>query len=201
MFNLAEYETVEERISKWWKAFPDGRIETTIIDATQASFIVMALLYRTEADAKPSATGLAHEVITSKGVNSTSALENCETSAIGRALANAGFATKGKRASREEMEKVARVSNDATTIKIQADLSNDWESFLTDAPRSPTTLAQGVEMVSSTLATKVLEPAPMCAHGAMARKEGISAKTNKPYGGWVCTAARNDQCEPIWDKK
>jgi hypothetical protein len=201
MFNLAEYETVEERISKWWKAFPDGRIETTIIDATQASFIVMALLYRTEADAKPFTTGLAHEVITSKGVNSTSALENCETSAIGRALANAGFAGNGKRASREEMEKVARVTNDATTIKIQADLSNDWESFLTDAPQSPTTLAQGVEMVSSTLAAKVLEPAPTCAHGAMARKEGISAKTNKPYGGWVCTGARNDQCEPIWDKK
>ena len=63
MFNLAEYETVEERISKWWKAFPDGRIETTIIDATQTSFIVMALLYRTEADAKPFTTGLAHEVI------------------------------------------------------------------------------------------------------------------------------------------
>ena len=201
MFNLAEYETVEERISKWWKAFPDGRIETTIIDATQTSFIVMALLYRTEADAKPSATGLAHEVITAKGVNSTSALENCETSAIGRALANAGFATKGKRASREEMEKVARVTNDATTIKIQADLSNDWESFLTDAPQSPTTLAQGVEMVSSAMAAKILEPAPMCAHGAMSRKEGISAKTNKPYGGWVCTGPRNDQCEPIWDKK
>jgi hypothetical protein len=99
------------------------------------------------------------------------------------------------------MEKVARVTNDATTIKIQADLSNDWESFLTDAPQSPTTLAQGVEMVSSAMATKVLEPAPMCAHGAMSRKEGISAKTNKPYGGWVCTASRNEQCEPIWDKK
>ena len=201
MFNLAEYETVEERLQKFWAKFPDGRIETEIIDATPTSFIVMARLFRTEADAKPYATGMAHEVVTAKGVNSTSALENCESSCLGRALANGGFAKSGKRPSREEMEKVARVTNDATTIKIQADLSNDWESFLTDAPNSPTTLAQGVEMVSSTLAAKVLEPAPMCAHGAMARKEGISAKTNKPYGGWVCTAARNDQCEPIWDKK
>jgi len=201
MFNLAEYETVEERISKFWKAFPDGRIETNIIDATTTSFIVMALLYRTEADAKPYTTGLAHEVITSKGVNSTSALENCETSAIGRALANAGFATKGKRASREEMEKVARSENDAIVVKISADLSDNWEDFITDAPRSPTTLAQGVEMVSSAMAAKVIQPAPTCAHGAMARKEGISAKTNKPYGGWVCTGDRNDQCEPIWDKR
>jgi hypothetical protein len=50
------------------------------------------------------ATGLASESISDRGVNSTSALENCETSAIGRALANAGYAAKGKRASREEME-------------------------------------------------------------------------------------------------
>jgi hypothetical protein len=38
----------------------------------------------------PYSTGLAEETISGRGVNSTSALENCETSAIGRALANAG---------------------------------------------------------------------------------------------------------------
>jgi hypothetical protein len=52
------------------------------------------------------ATGYAEETVTSRGVNQTSALENCETSAIGRALANAGYAPKGKRPSREEMSKV-----------------------------------------------------------------------------------------------
>jgi hypothetical protein len=60
----------------------------------------------------PFATGYAEEKITDRGVNATSALENCETSAIGRALANAGYAAKGKRPSREEMVKVARVTND-----------------------------------------------------------------------------------------
>ena len=54
---------------------------------------------------EPDATGHAQEHVTEKGVNSTSALENCETSAIGRALANLGYAAKGKRPSREEMAK------------------------------------------------------------------------------------------------
>jgi hypothetical protein len=108
MFNLDNYETVESRLEKWHEKFPDNRIETELIEATEKRFVVFAKIFKTEADPKPCATGLAFEIITEKGVNSTSALENCETSAIGRALANAGFAAKGKRASREEMAKVVQ---------------------------------------------------------------------------------------------
>jgi hypothetical protein len=106
MFNLQDYETVETRLEKWHGQYPDSRVETELIEASNTRFIVFCKLFKTEADPKPCATGLAFETITEKGVNSTSALENCETSAIGRALANAGFAAKGKRASREEMAKV-----------------------------------------------------------------------------------------------
>ena len=107
MFNLDDYETVEERLIKYWKDHPDGQIHTEIIEFSGSRFIVKANIYRTEADARPWTTGLAEETVQGRGVNATSALENCETSAIGRALANAGYATKGKRASREEMSKVA----------------------------------------------------------------------------------------------
>ena len=103
MFNLDDYETVEERLVKYWKDHPDGQIYTEVVEATPSRFIVKALIYRTEADVRPWTTGLAEETVQGRGVNATSALENCETSAIGRALANAGYATKGKRASREEM--------------------------------------------------------------------------------------------------
>jgi len=55
----------------------------------------------------PTSTGYAFEVDGGYGANKTSALENCETSAIGRALANMGL-HGNKRASREEMSKVER---------------------------------------------------------------------------------------------
>lgn len=108
-FNLEDYETVEDRLVKFWKMFPEGRVETQLISRDDTSFIFTANLFRTSGvEELPFSQGWAHEVIGVGMVNKTSALENCETSAIGRALANGGFATKGKRASREEMEKVAR---------------------------------------------------------------------------------------------
>lgn len=107
-FNMDDYETVETRITKYWAAHPEGRIDTDLIAYGAQQFIVKASVYRNATDAVPYATGYAEETVGASPVNKTSALENCETSAIGRALANAGFATSGKRASREEMQKVQR---------------------------------------------------------------------------------------------
>ena len=109
-WNLDNYEPVEDRLAKFWNDYPPGRIETELLAHEGNRFIVAARLYRVDTDAQPFATGLAEETVTDRGVNSTSALENAETSAIGRALANAGYAAKGKRASREEMAKVSRIA-------------------------------------------------------------------------------------------
>ena len=106
---LDDYELVEDRIRAFWADHPDGRITTTLLPASDGHYIVHAAAYRADADA-PTATGLAEETVGSSKVNETSALENCETSAIGRALANMGYAAKGKRPSREEMSKVGRQS-------------------------------------------------------------------------------------------
>lgn len=124
-FDLSQYETVAERLEKFWTEYPDGRVLTKLQPSDDVSWVVRAEVYREGVDERPFATGLAHEVIGQGNVNKTSALENCETSAIGRALANGHFAPKGdpaKRASREEMEKVERgapaqikAPNDAAT--------------------------------------------------------------------------------------
>ena len=103
---LADYEPVEDRLAKFWAEWPNGRVVTHMVTKADGQFIVRAELFRDASDLEPAATGLAWETISEKGVNRTSALENCETSAIGRALANLGYAAKGKRPSREEMEKV-----------------------------------------------------------------------------------------------
>ena len=111
-FNLQDYETVEERIRRFYKDNPEGRIitknETTLQDRQVGVWVVYAAVYLDgERETLCRATGLAFEVDGQGMANKTSALENAETSAIGRALANAGY-SGNKRTSRQEMEKVAR---------------------------------------------------------------------------------------------
>lgn len=107
-FRLEDYEPVEVRLARFWQDHPNGRIATTLVRFDAGEVLFSAQAYRDATDEVPAATGYAHEVVTQRGVNATSAVENCETSAIGRALANLGYATKGKRPSREEMTKASR---------------------------------------------------------------------------------------------
>jgi hypothetical protein len=213
MFNLADYETVEERLIKFWKEHPDGQIHTELLDSSNSRFIVMARIFRTEADTRPWTSGLAEETIQGRGVNATSALENCETSAIGRALANAGYATKGKRPSMEEMQKVQRageVKAQINEVKLKmADTAKEYvpvpvesdpwnQSFA--APVQ--TMETAVEMVKSSLGG--IAPEESCLHGARIWKTGTS-KAGKQYGMWRCpeTSTRDMPggqvpCDPIW---
>ncbi|MFZ9542465.1 MAG: hypothetical protein ACO27S_03190 [Candidatus Nanopelagicaceae bacterium] len=111
-FDLQNYEPVENRIRAFWQKFPQGRLITDL-QRTERSDGRIEWICRTEAftnqeDARPQATGFATEIEGSTPINRSNASENCETSSIGRCLANLGFAAKGKRPSREEMAKVAR---------------------------------------------------------------------------------------------
>ena len=102
-FNIEDYEPVEARLSRFWEQHQeDGRIETELVSHVNGHYIVKAIIWVGD---RQVATGLADEHTEQKGVNARNALENAETSAIGRALANFNFAPKGKRPSREEMIK------------------------------------------------------------------------------------------------
>jgi hypothetical protein len=203
MFNLADYETVESRLEKWWKDYPDGRVETKIEQATDVRYIVSAQLYKTEADAKPCATGLASESISDRGVNSTSALENCETSAIGRALANAGYAAKGKRASREEMSKVeqfkpkyGRPGSKSAAMEMALHIVDSQPK---DSGNEPVPVVWSIGESVAEIG-EVVSVGFTCRHGDMVKKEGIAKATNKPYAGYVCTAPKAEQCDAKWAK-
>ena len=209
MFNLDDYETVEERLIKFWKDHPDGQIHTRLLENTTSRFIVEASIFRTEADARPWTTGLAEETVQGRGVNATSALENCETSAIGRALANAGYATKGKRASREEMSKVAKVQAVATQVQEvktkMAQTSNEYipvpkesDPWTISNAAPVTTAQQAVEMVKDVLGGTPTDES--CIHGVRVWKTGTT-KAGKPWGHWKCMnqiLGEAERCEPIW---
>jgi hypothetical protein len=207
MFNLEDYETVEERLEKFWKDNPDGRISTQIIEHTLQRFIVQASIFRTEVDAHPWATGFAEETVSTRGVNSTSALENCETSSIGRALANAGYASKGKRPSRSEMAKVNQAQPKAFTEKLNDKIITPVEDdpWTVKAVEPAPSAADAVALVQEVLgATKIDKDIPHCQHGARVWRTGN--KNGKPWANMSCGGQpqRNEtwsdfnKCDPIW---
>ena len=111
-FDLSKYIPVHARIAEFYEKYPDGRIVTEIIRLNEDSGFVCikAGAYRNRDDAEPSSTGHAFEIRGQGYVNTTSFIENGETSAVGRALANLGFKIDNGIASREEMQKVERMT-------------------------------------------------------------------------------------------
>lgn len=114
-FDLSKYIPVHARIAEFYEKYPDGRIVTEIVRLNEDSGFVCikASAYRNRDDAEPSSTGHAFEIRGQGYVNTTSFIENGETSAVGRALANLGFKIDNGIASREEMQKVERMTNGA----------------------------------------------------------------------------------------
>jgi len=142
-FNIDEYEPVAERLDRFWKQHSeDGKIETELVSHNDGHYIVRAKVFVGD---RQVATGLADERVEQKGVNARNALENAESSAIGRALANFNFQPKRNgsnvaqlRPSREEMIK-AQVEEalGATVIEEKTNVTplkfRTTESVMNDA--------------------------------------------------------------------
>ena len=110
-FDPESYTPVAVRVRQFYDRFPVGRIVTELVssEVRDGTTIVTfrALVFRSANETLPAATGWAAERDDDGEINAVACLENAETSAIGRALANLGFATS-VRPSREEMEKAER---------------------------------------------------------------------------------------------
>ena len=207
MFNLADYEPVEVRLEKFIKDYPAFRISTELEVVEATRYIVKAYLFKDSQDSVAWATGYAEETVTTRGVNQTSALENCETSAIGRALAYAGYAPKGKRPSREEMSKVVAAKPPKPVVQ---DLVPAQEQYYWTTPvgqynkvvDAPVTLEKAMENVAAIIGTPEAAEVPQCKHGSMVWKTGHSAKTGKDWASYQCTALGHSgfegKCPTVW---
>ena len=140
-FDLSKYATVAERMAQLKVDYPDYRIITenltTSEDRQTGTWVMKATLYLSDGDQAAGlakATGHAFEIDGQGMANKTSALENAESSAIGRCLMVAGYAmSKDNLASREEMEKVERMTPkgrgwiaEASMMSNVDDLRNLW---------------------------------------------------------------------------
>ena len=125
-FNLDDYTPVSERIKQFWADHPNGAIHSELVFDDGTRCVVKTTLWLDKEDSQPTATDYAEEHLTDRGVNSTSRIENCCTSSQGRSLAAAGYlgADWTKKPSREEMQKVVRMSGD-TQITENSNLASD----------------------------------------------------------------------------
>jgi hypothetical protein len=112
-FNPADYAPVADRITAFYERHPTGRITTKLVSRLDRGdgvyeITVRAKVFRTTEDERAAATGYASEREDDGDINAVACVENTETSAIGRALANLGFTASKQRPSVEEMAKADR---------------------------------------------------------------------------------------------
>lgn len=212
MFNLNDYEDVDTRIHKFYEKYPDGAIHTEEIhyDEKEGVVIFRAMAFRTYVDDKPSSIGYARGNRKDRGVDRDFWYENCETSSIGRCMANLSLSAKGKRASSLEMAKVAdsEASRGAKPIRVRTeeqatflkqnnpDSEIVWDTTIEPPADVMPAFENAVDLITQTFNA---QPVPTCKHGQRNAKEGSGAKG--AYKGWLCPLPykrKAEQCRPLW---
>lgn len=194
MFDLAEYETIAARIKRFRTEFISGRIETSIIDVdlVKGHILIEARVYREHEDVSPAAIDYAYGNQAFYNQNMKRwFVEDTTSSAIGRAIS---LLTPGEH--RSTQETMAQVVTDSPALLD----SDPWATLTITAEPAPQPLAHGLSLIQGALGGQISDEAQTCAHGRMNWKEGISAKTNSAYKGWVCPSKAKPQCLPVWLK-
>lgn len=195
-FNLDNYEDVNSRIKRFRETHISGRIITEIVELNvkDGYVIIRASVFREHEDVVPAAVDYAYELRTDRGVNRDFWIENCSTSAIGRAIGL--LMPSDARPTRQDMEKVERL---ATQPAVEVDL---WATATAERPEpvgSVRPAAETIADIKAQLGGEIVDAAPICSHGRMVYKEGVSPKTGQKYRGYTCSSkSRSEQCKPIW---
>lgn len=121
-----EYKTVALRVAEFRAAHPDYTISTELVEANDVLVVMKASIL--DLDNRVIATGYAEEVRSASKINSTSALENAESSAVGRALAFFGLGGT-EIASADEVASAISQQNDLSPLLAHNDaLQRNFES-------------------------------------------------------------------------
>jgi len=211
-----DYEPVDVRIERFWMDHPEGRQQTFLHENTPRMVVMEARLWRKmDPLEQPWATGFAAE----DPAALEKPIEVCETSAIGRALANAGYAKTGKRMSAEEAKSFEAAKARAARPKVQTPpkpqiqretrteppAEDPWTSPADPFAR-PEEVQAAVDTVTAAMpGSEVIEDRERCEHGVMTYREGTiktGERIGDPYYAWFCNApSKRDQCRPTFLKE
>jgi hypothetical protein len=203
---LDNYEASRERLERWIKTYPTGRIETEIVEfnAEKGYVLVKAMAFRHEDDLLPAGVDYAYGYQGAYVQNMKRWFcEDTVTSAIMRVqqLVMGG----AERTVRETMAAI-----EAMPAKVaNADHSPDyWNTKFGDVPSFKTreeaeaagvgTIGGAIETITAQLGGEMLKEAPQCKHGHRVWREGVSAKTSKAWGNYSCVERKPNQCDPVW---
>ena len=187
---LADYETANSTIKRYWSEFPTGRLNPVIedIDLTKGYIFVKTEVYRDFNDPYPTAVDYAYGNVSFYPENMKKwFVEDTVTSSISRAIKL--LTPSEARPSLEDMRRVEAFAGVPYPKKVE----DGW------TPVEVSSFGEAVEDLGGQL-VEGNQGNPQCSHGAMLRKEGVNAKTGKPFKGFVCSSKNRDfQCKPVWE--
>jgi len=163
MANLENYETVAERIEKFWVQYPNGRIDVKIVFQDGTRYIVQTDIYKEVTDELPFATDFAEEI---RSTANRFPLENCSTSSIGRSLHTGGLSKFSENANRPSLEEMKRVERPITP-PIPAP-----KEPISNGSYDPWDMTKAVEEIGGILTGR------SCVHGVMIPKSGVGKTGN-----------------------
>ena len=202
---LDNYEASRERLERWLATYPNGRIETRIVEfsAEKGYVLVEARAYR-ENDMIPAGIDYAYGYQGAYQQNMKRwFVEDTVTSAIMRVqqLVMGG----AERSTKEIMEQVettpAKIANTDTTYDYWTTKHGDVPSYKTaaDAEQSGIpSFGSSMDEVAKQLGGQLVSEAPQCSHGHRIWKQAHEGAP-KNWGGYFCTErTKATQCAPAW---
>lgn len=114
-----DYVEVNQRVNAFRQLMPNGRIDTNVLHLDGGICVIKATVY--DDDGNLLASGIAEEKESSSYINKTSYVENCETSAVGRALGFLGIGIDGSICSAEELTNAINNQDNAKADKNAVD--------------------------------------------------------------------------------
>jgi hypothetical protein len=202
---LDNYEASRERLERWNRTYPTGRIETRIVEfsAEKGYVLVEAKAFRQQEDVLPAGVDYAYGYQGAYQQNMKRwFVEDTTTSAIMRVqqLVMGG----SERSTREIMEQV-----ETTTAKVaNTDTTDYWTTKFGDLPSYKTaqeaeqsgvpSFGSSLDEIAKQLGAEIMPEAPKCDHGHRIWRESKEGAAKK-WGGYFCPEReKNNQCQPFW---